>query len=351
MVLKGIKKGIKEIFEIREGAITNALINLEEADKRLNSVLEERSYLDFTYPNSQIGKRRVAFFENPTITEDRSSRYASQNIVARNEPVRLFVGGDVRKVKLSFTYTIPHIEYFFKMATEEYLHGFGVTRFFRKNSSGVPIYTAPTQVSRAQKLFWTTFTKDKLDKFFGSSFNVVSDSLYQISNEDRYSGPRVYDPTSREPKDSITEPSLRKHLGPILQALSLQPASLSTDLMLAVYYTQFVIDTLRASVIGDTTDIGPAGPPIVRFRHGTVFNEAPFIVKNFSITYPSDKGYEFRTLLPRQVKFSLNLEEFRQTHGSHHGSDNEIVPDASQILELRLDNSVTQLERQKYPKL
>lgn len=350
MVLKGIKKGIKEIFEVRDGAKTDALINLEEADKRLNSVLEERSYLDFTYPNSQIGKRRVAFFENPTITEDRSSRYASQNIVARNEPVRLFVGGDVRKVKLSFTYTIPHIEYFFKMATEEYLHGFGVKRFSYKPSGPSPDIDNRA-FSKGNRVFWTRFTKDKLDKFFGSSFDVVSDSLYQISNEDRYSGPRVYDPATREPKNSITEPSLRKHLGPILQALSIQPTSLGTDLMLAVYYTQFVIDTLRASVIGDTTDIGPAGPPIVRFRHGTVFNEAPFIVKNFSITYPSDKGYEFRTLLPRQVKFSLNLEEFRQTHGSHHGSDNEIVPDASQVLELRLDNSVTQLERQKYPKL
>jgi hypothetical protein len=104
--------------------------------------------------------------------------------------------------------------------------------------------------------------------------------------------------------------------------------------MMAVYYAQFVIDTIRASVVGDTTKEGPVGPPIVRFRHGTVFNEAPFIVRDFSIKYPQDKGYEYRSLMPRQVQFTLNLEEFRQTHGSHHGGPTNQIPDASDILEL-----------------
>ena len=347
MVLNGIKSNIKEIFEVAPNAAnTTSFVALQEADKRLNSVLEERSYIDFTYANSDIGKRRVAFFENPTITEDRSSRYASQNIVARNEPVRLFVGADVRKVKLSFTYTIPHIEYFFKMATESYLEGFGQVR----PESG-PLGAARTNISKGLRPFWVRFTKDKLDKFFGTSFETASDSFYRLSNKDSTRGPRLYNPALRSPVDSIISPKDEKYLGPIIEALSIDPKSLSTDLMLAVYYTQFVIDTLRTSVIGDTTDIGPAGPPIARFRHGTVFNEAPFIVKNFSISYPSNKGYEFRTLMPRQVKFTLNLEEFRQTHGSHHGDQNEVVPDASQILELRLDNSVDQLERQRYPKI
>ena len=107
--------------------------------------------------------------------------------------------------------------------------------------------------------------------------------------------------------------------------------------MMATYYTQFVIDTIRASVVGDDVKGSRVGPPILRFRHGTLFNESPFIVKSFNITYPTDKGYEYRTLVPRQVKFSLSLEEFHQVHGSHHGDvAKEQVPDATDILDLRL---------------
>ena len=107
--------------------------------------------------------------------------------------------------------------------------------------------------------------------------------------------------------------------------------------MMATYYTQFVIDTIRASVVGDDVKGSRVGPPILRFRHGTLFNESPFIVKSFNITYPTDKGYEYRTLVPRQVKFSLSLEVFHQVHGSHHGdAAKEQVPDATDILDLRL---------------
>ena len=49
-----------------------------------------------------------------------------------------------------------------------------------------------------------------------------------------------------------------------------------------------------------------------------------------------DKGYEVKTLYPRVISFDLQLEEFRQTHGSHHGDTLEQLPGASDIIDLGL---------------
>jgi len=106
-------------------------------------------------------------------------------------------------------------------------------------------------------------------------------------------------------------------------------------MFMAVAYTHFVLDTIRASVVGDTVSNGVVyGPPIVRFRHGTVFDESPFIVRSFAIKYSSDKGYDVRTLLSRVITVDLELEEFHPITGVAQGEVNDPLPGASDILDL-----------------
>lgn len=315
-------------------------VDIREATVRMNSVLEERSYVDFYFPNASIGeggRRRVAFFENPTIREDRMARYATQNIVARNEPARLYVGSDARRIRLDFTFTLPHVEYFFKMCYQEALAGW--FPLGTAQQMGPVEAFASVKIPLSDRNAWINWTTQKLKDFFGLQFGVGFGPEVSVRNGDSTLGPRFYEPTNQEFKEgyqlqktNVNTINEIRHAA----ALSYQPQALGKESMgaMATFYTQFVIDTIRASVVGDTVSIGPVGPPIVRFRHGTVFDESPFIVKNYNISYPSDKGYEFRTLLPRQVKFSLNLEEFNQTHGSHHGLIRDQVPDAASILDL-----------------
>lgn len=312
---------------------------LLEPTVRVNSVLEERSYLDFYFPNSKMGNtfgvRRIAFFENAKIREDRSARYATQNIVARNEPARLFTGADARKLRIDFTYTIPHIEYFFRLCNTAALAGF-MSNPITNTEQTIGVQGQPKSVNAQGH---RRFVKEILDKFFGTAFLMQLNGGLKFENTDRITGPRAYEPTFQEPKDGYDNRKTSTHEERILRSISKNDEDLGSDTMMATYYTQFAIDTIRASVVGDQLAIGPAGPPIVRFRHGSVFNEAPFIVKNFSIDYPTDKGFEYRTLMPRQVKFSLSLEEFHQTHGSHHGGINEQVPDAAQIVDLTINTA------------
>ena len=138
----------------------------------------------------------------------------------------------------------------------------------------------------------------------------------------------------------------------LINAWATDGEALNNGDMVATYYTQFVIDTLRASVVGDTTDNGnaPVGPPIVRFRHGTLFNEAPFIVKSMNVDYGTESGMEVRTLMPRQVKFTLNLEEFRQTYGAQHGEGREIVQGAGNIIDLTFGEESLNVDRARYPR-
>lgn len=375
-VLGGIAKGALQ------GGIAGATAkrlwdtDIREPTMRLNSVLEERSYVDFYFPNLGIGdqgRRRVAFFENPEIKENRLARYATQNIVARNEPARLYVGSGPRKLTLNFTFTLPHVEYFFKMCYEASLLGF-------QNNSYTPASRRQFKGQSPDAYLddWQRFTAAHLGQFFGGQFktgpggsaaeiaqntgvrealrlgfgffggaqageaaarNLAGDGP-RIENRG-VTGPRFYEPTFQEPKNGYQfkdKESTGNEIRHMMQ-VSRDPSYIGKESMgmMATYYTQFVIDTIRASVAGDNVNGGQYGPPILRFRHGTLFNEAPFIVKSFTINYPTDKGYEYRTLVPRQVKFSLNLEEFHQVHGSHHGDiAKEQVPDATDILDLKL---------------
>jgi len=300
--------------------------NIKENQARLNQVLEERSYVDFYFGNTDLQKRRVVFWENPDITESRSPRYASRNVVGRNEPMRLWVGSDARKVKLKFTYTHPHITQFIAMS------------YMYKGNFG----DWENAAAWSQSKDYAKLMIDQLTESFGPGFRLWLDEGLQATLEnDGTMGPRWYEQLDKfnfvEGAGSVIH---GKEAGPLALWRTLGSGwafgdefstfkegnkdfkQINQAALLTVYYTQYVIDTIRASVLGDTMDNDISfvnGPPIVRFRHGTVFNESPFIVTNFSINYDKSAGYETRSLLPRKIMFSLDLEEFRQTHGSQHG--------------------------------
>jgi hypothetical protein len=53
------------------------------------------------------------------------------------------------------------------------------------------------------------------------------------------------------------------------------------------------------------------GPPIIRLRHGILYQDIPCICTDYSIDYNEAAGYDIDTLLPRQLKINLKLEEIR----------------------------------------
>lgn len=359
--------------------------NIRENTARINTVLEERSYLDFYFPNSELGRRRVAFFENPDITETRSPKYAKRHVIARNEPVRMWVGAEARRVTIKFSYTLPHIAQFWALIGKE-PEGFGavtekVDPSLPKGNTGsgkgdgldrYRQHQTPWAGGRTSKVggpgakgAWKAFVAHQVGTFFGENPNadtagrsstksgvfIDTTDILTFSNYSQVLGPRLYEelPVDGFKGKYATQMQKAPHSQWFETLLrtgwSINGKDLNSPYLIAAYYTLFVIDTIRASVVGDVLTTGPVGPPIVKFTHGVVFNGPSFIVKNFSVDYDKSAGYEVRTLCPRKVTFSLQLEEFRQTYGAQHGGISDPVQSAGQIIDLEYSDFGTNTDR------
>lgn len=319
----------REISQIKSSLSSKLDFQIKANQARINTVLEERSYLDFLFP---IGtgiplRRRVCFFENPKISEDRSSRYSENQIVGRNEPSRRYVGSEARRIRLDFDYTLPHVEYFWSL----------MGRTAQMNMVSEDRSDGQRSLLKTD---YAKYIKDIVSEYFGDFKSRISSNAAtpEVIIPGIGKGPSLYRSDTGAPQNSplIQNGIVSNSMAEKIDRWNID--EIESSLMMATYYTHFVIDTIRASVIGNFGEnFGPFGPPIVKFRHGTLFTEAPFIVKNYSINFSERNGYEVKTLLPRTVSFSLSLEEFRQTSGKQHGNpegDDDKVMSASDILSL-----------------
>ena len=70
------------------------------------------------------------------------------------------------------------------------------------------------------------------------------------------------------------------------------------------------VNIIRSSVINNASN--PLyGPPIVRLSHGILYEDVPCICKDYSLSYNESAGFNIDTLLPRQIKVTMKLEENR----------------------------------------
>jgi len=53
------------------------------------------------------------------------------------------------------------------------------------------------------------------------------------------------------------------------------------------------------------------GPPIIRLKHGELYNNIPCICHSYNISVDGKAGMDRRTLLSRRIKVDMDLEEFR----------------------------------------
>ena len=78
----------------------------------VNHKLEDRSKLLFVFPQA-AGKdpiiRMCPFFENPTIKESQTPRYANYAPIGRSSNLFGYLGADSRKFEVTFNLTLPHM--------------------------------------------------------------------------------------------------------------------------------------------------------------------------------------------------------------------------------------------------
>ena len=251
-----------------KGLATNWLIgglfrkeHYSHVNDRMNQYMEDHGYLMFVFPNDDFF---LPFFENPTITASRNANYADVPVMNRNEPWRVWTGASPEKVDITFNMTLPHIMQF------------------------------------AIKTACSLREQNWVPESYRESIGVLAENSWNAQSYDYEQNPEIKEwVESREyvvSEGTDIEPSQRPN----------------TDAYELTQYISFMIDLIRASVIGSVEQNYVEGPPIIRLKFGTLYDEASFVAKSYSFKFDGKEGYDNETLLPRRIKVRMSLESLHQ---------------------------------------
>lgn len=254
---------------------------------KIDSHLEDRSYLTFHFyqgSNTKSGDhikstKTLDFMENVRIQEQQASRLTTYSAIGRNGNNYLHMGSDSRKFNLSFNITLPHI----------------------METSPIVMDSTLTPMQRYEK------NKQLREQYLnGGSSEVIGDG------------------TSYKDYVRLADNMFRGYLsdqekfGDILSVLGQggaagflgAPSYESDNRTRAVADCLFWLNLIRSS----TLTYAPKphyGPPLIRLHHGIVYQNVPCIATNYTINIDGQAGYDNRTLLPRVIKVTMNLQEVR----------------------------------------
>jgi hypothetical protein len=240
---------------------------------RLNQRLEERSSLTFEFNNrGGIELRRIPFFENPIIVESKRANYIKYNILGRSTPLYSYFNSDSRIFDIDFYITTPLIR-------EMYADLVSLT--FPKKQI-VP-FTDP-------------------DAFFeNSSENIENSNIpdpltYKVNGKDSLQYVNDFTTLINETDISII------------------PTESSTNLAIRAKVVDIImywVNMIRSSVVNNAENV-LLPPPIIRIRHGILYQDIAGICMSYKIDKDENAGYDRETLLPRRLQVSMQLAELKQ---------------------------------------
>jgi hypothetical protein len=271
--------------------------------------LDKRSYLTFEFPNPEQGGGRInvrlPFFENIKIRERKRANYQKYNLLSRPSELFTYTGAQARRFSITFDMTFPHI------LAEHGDIAVGYISLFQN-------FTGPS----LEKLKFSNLPADQ--KISGTAKKYAADfSGYNYTGQ-------VVD-TNTGLLESVLN-GVDNFLGGILGdqpndgvPLEFKNPLAQTKLKmvdLIVYWTNLI----RSSV----TNYSPNpiyGPPVVRINHGILFQGIPCICNDYSIQPIEEGGYDLETMLPRKIRYTLNLSEIRAGDFGEWNPDNSVARD------------------------
>lgn len=293
--------------------------------------LEDRAYLLITYPEKKedqvvySGKKaKIPFYETPMITESQTPRYAKYQLLGRNSNLMSFLGADSRTFNLSFTLTLPHLQFFLKESPWESLSEKVESAKFdiKSETQNTPaVITDPRIPGVKIKVnnvndgaLLDSLAEERGFKDFQAQDGFKSTDTIRY-HEDDFLNLRAQELGVGAEALRANQESEGGFIAEGLAALLPEPEPEKTvmDIKAAFYY---YINLLRSTTIGSAR-MG-LGPPIVRLNFGPLYQDVPCITTKYDLSVEGPAGYDKKTLLPNRVKFTLNLMEVRVGNfGSH----------------------------------
>jgi hypothetical protein len=247
---------------------------------------EERSKLIFYFSNPEESDRytvvRLPFYENPKISESKRARYQDHKLISRSSNLYTYLGADSRRLSLTFNISLPHLQ-------EEFANRYVITRNTTIKAKG-------TSLDKSKFFPWNITNKNK-ESPTSDSAQKLAESLRSKQRDLKY--PDVFGGVGESFNPGyIAEKSL------------LAPSEGQKQRRYYASLVSYWINIIRSSVVNNSSN--PLyGPPIIRLRHGILYQDVPLICKDYSIQHVEEAGYDVETLLPRIITVSMNLEEFR----------------------------------------
>ena len=298
------------------------------ADRRL----PERAKLSFYFPNAEEGSNYILvhlpFFENPKIREKKRARYQKYSLISRSSNLYSYLGADSRRFSLTFNITLPHIlEDYPNVTVDQYIVTPKLdTNWMKKEAFKGPnnaIDNPGMQSLRYAHDFFTIKLKETAQQVLNSEWGRYGISPAEMDYLKTLYGlePEVQDndftkltksiisfPGSliTDADESIPEPFAKEGDEDPVKSLSDSTKKKFTIIDVIVYW----INIIRSSVV-NSAENPMLGPPVIRLSHGLMYQNIPCICNDYSLEWDERAGYDLETLLPRRLKVSLNLDEFR----------------------------------------
>lgn len=284
--------------------------------------LPDRANLKFYFPNPSEGKKffgvEIPFFENPIIKETKKARFQKYSLISRSSNLYSYLGADSRQLSLSFNITLPHV---LDEHREVKIGHYDVSLEnpeFEKEKFRSPI-SAPDSLLKtgagyvAHKLF------KNLDDLRASARQVLQTTWARqgITPAEREYIQNLYALTNFETdnRELLNEgqSSVTGSQGENVVVSTVpdeEPIQVMSEKLKIVDVIIYWINIIRSSVVNNSQN--PLyGPPVIRLRHGVLYQNVPCICKSYNISVDERAGYDLETLLPRKLVIEMKLEEFR----------------------------------------
>lgn len=268
--------------------------------------LEERSKLTFEFPSVGGGVDiavTMPFFENISITESKRARYEKYDLLARSSQLYTYLGAESRKLNLTFNLNFPHI---LEQGTSTALENYISTVSVENNEAERARFFAPAAGEIESVGGMRGDLRADAEKFFNEFYSNT-----------QFSEVRTLDPVFQQTNFNLF-PGADVPLGYLAQSnattlFNNNPSntlSVSKEKYRLINLVMYWMNIIRASVTNNSEQ--PIyGPPVVRVNHGILFQNIPCICTDYNFEPVEAAGYDLQTMMPRQVRVSMKLEELR----------------------------------------
>lgn len=264
-------------------------LKFQPPDKKNDRKLEERSYLSFEFyesSNSSPIIRILPMYQNPEIEETRRANYVKYQPISRNSTLMSFIGAESRMFNINFHMTYPNVlEYsdllFERRGTSKYESKEQLKAKFLKPGTQEPV---SYQASRGNSQDFDRLYQDlKSDVFTNRDPNRTgSDAFFNKDKDDR-------------PYNKLIEAG---------DVVDVTARNRTIDLIM------YWVNLIRSSALNNAKN-PTLGPPIVRLNHGILYQDIPCVCLDYKINMDEAAGVDAKTLLPRIIQITLNLQELR----------------------------------------